>query len=119
MMDYLVVAAIGILGGLASGLFGVGGGLLFVPLFILWRHWNPHLAVGTSLAIIVPTAFIAAWQHSKAGLVHWQTVLLIFLFSVLGAWLGAWLSLRMNALLLKRLFAFLLLFLAFKMFFQK
>jgi len=54
-MTYLFVALIGLLGGFVSGLVGVGGGTVFVPLLILLLKFNPHLAIGTSLAIIIPT----------------------------------------------------------------
>ena len=116
-MSYLLLALTGLLGGLASGLFGIGGGLIFVPLLILIRHVDSHLAVGTSIAVIVPTALIAAMKHGKAGMIDWKAVPLLVLFAVLGAWLGASLSLQMNPLLLRRLFAVLLLVLSVKMFF--
>ncbi len=118
-MPYAIIALIGVLGGIVSGLFGVGGGILFVPLLILLKNFNPHLAIGTSLAVIVPTAFVAAFRHSLAGMIDWKTVLILALFAIAGAWLGSELSLKLEAGVLRRLYAFFLLALAFKLFFQK
>ncbi len=118
-MSYFMIALIGILGGIVSGLFGVGGGILFVPLLILLKHFDPHLAIGTSLAVIVPTAFVAAFRHSLAGMIDWKTVLILTLFAIAGAWLGSELSLKLETAVLRRLYALFLLILAFKLFFQK
>jgi len=117
-MPYFEIALIGILGGLVSGLFGVGGGVLFVPLLIILRHFNPHLAIGTSLAVIVPTALIAAYRHSLAEMIDWKTALLLALFAILGAWLGSEISLKLDTVLLRRLYAVFLSVLALKLFFQ-
>lgn len=118
-MTYLIVALIGILGGIASGLVGVGGGTIFVPLLILVCKFNPHLAIGTSLAIVIPTAIVGALTHSRAGMVDWKSALMISACAILGAWLGSKLSVKLDTLLLKRIFAVLLVFIAFKMFFSK
>ena len=63
MIRWIGVGLIGLAGGFASGLFGVGGGVLFVPLLVILLNWNIHLAIGTSLAAIVPTALVAASRH--------------------------------------------------------
>ena len=116
-MAYFLLAVIGILGGIVSGLFGVGGGLIFVPLLVLWRSFNPHVAIATSLAVVVPTALIGVLRHVQANSIDWRTVAIMALFSAAGAWLGASISVGLDTLLLRRLFAVFLLFLAFKMFF--
>ncbi len=118
-MSYIVIAIIGLLGGLASGLFGVGGGAVFVPLLIILRNWDPHLAVGTSLSVVVPTALLAAAVHGRAGMIDWKTAGLLAVFALLGAWFGAGLSLKLDILVLRRYFALFLFVMAFKLFFQK
>lgn len=117
-MSYFLVALIGLAGGIASGLFGVGGGVIFVPFLILVKQMDPHVAIGTSIAVIVPTALIAAWKHSMAGVIDWKIVFFLIGFSMLGAWVGAVLSLKWDVLLLRRLFALLMVFVAVKLFFQ-
>ena len=116
-MGYLLLAMIGLLGGIVSGLFGVGGGIVFVPLLILLRSFEPHLAIATSLAAIVPTAMTGVFRHSRGTVIDWQSALFLAAFGVAGAWLGGSLSLQLSALLLRRLYALFLLLLAFKMFF--
>ncbi|HXV27677.1 MAG TPA: sulfite exporter TauE/SafE family protein [bacterium] len=118
-MTYLIIALIGVVGGLVSGLFGVGGGILFVPLLILLASFNPHVAIGTSLAVIVPTALIGAFRHSLAGMIEWKTFLILALFAILGAWVGSELSLKLGTAVLRRLYAVFLLAVALKLFFQK
>ncbi len=117
-MFSILTAVIGLAGGLVSGLFGVGGGVIFVPFLILLKNFNPHVAVGTSLAVIVPTALVSAIQYSKAGMIDWPTVPWLLALALLGAWIGASISLQLSPILLKRLFGIFLLFLAAKMFFS-
>ena len=118
MMRWMGIGIIGLLGGLASGLFGVGGGILFVPLLALFLNYNFHLAIGTSLLAIVPTALVGAWRHISEHSVDFRTAILLALFAMIGAWLGAGLSLRLDVTLLRKLFAVLLLILAFRLFFK-
>ena len=119
MTATIIIALIGILGGVTGGLFGVGGGLVFVPLLILLRNFDPHLATGTSLAAIVPTALAAAINHSRSEMIDWKTAAMIALFAIVGAWVGAWISLKLDSHLLRRLYAIFLSVLALKLFFSK
>ena len=117
-MSYLILALIGLLGGLASGLFGVGGGLIFVPLLVFLRKVDMHMAIGTSLAVIVPTAAIAAFRNFRSGLIDWQAVIFVTLFAMIGSWISAGISIQMDLALLKRIFAVFLVCVALKMFFS-
>jgi uncharacterized membrane protein YfcA len=115
MAGLMTMALIGILGGLVSGLFGIGGGSVFVPLLILLNRFDPHKAIATSLAVMLPAAAIALWRHSHAGMTDWKTVPVLAVFAILGAWLGAGISLQASSLLLRRLFAVYLLILSVKL----
>lgn len=117
---FIAYAAItGLLGGLAAGLFGVGGGLVFVPLMILFMGIHPHLAIGTSLAIVIPTAMVGMLKYWKAGMVDWKLVAAIAVFSVVGSWIGASLSLKLSPALIKKIYALFLAVLALKLFLAK
>ena len=115
----MVTALIGVLGGFLGGLFGVGGGTIFVPLLMLLKGFDIHRAVGTSLVIIMFTALSGAFFHGRAGMVDWRAAVIFGIFSVLGAWLGTKLSLKLDVVMLQRLFALFLVAIAVKMFFFK
>jgi len=117
-VNFFWIISIGTLGGMASGLLGVGGGLLFVPLLVFFLGFDMHTAIGTSLAVIVPTAMIALFRHGQADAVDWKTALIIAFFAVAGAWLGAAISLKLNTVILRRLFAGLLVLVAVRLFFK-
>lgn len=119
MSTFIFLVLTGLFGGIVSGLFGVGGGLIFVPLLILFKKYDPHLAVGTSLAIIIPTAFMGFYKHLRAGMVDWKGVVLITVFAIIGAWIGSSVSLQLEGPVLKRCLAVFLLLLSLKMFFSK
>lgn len=117
-MQWMGIGIVGLLGGLASGLFGVGGGVLFVPLLVIFLGFNFHVAIGTSLLAIVPTAAVGALRHISEHSVDFRTAVLLALFAMVGAWLGAGLSLRLDVTLLRKMFAVFLFFLAFRLFFK-
>ena len=101
----LKLVAIGTAAGVFSGLFGVGGGTVIVPLLILWLGYGEHEATGTSLAAI---AFIAAFAAATQGIygnVHVVDGLLIGIPAVGGVLLGTWLQQRLPARAISLLFA--------------
>jgi uncharacterized membrane protein YfcA len=87
----LVVAGL-VVGGL-SALFGVGGGLLMVPFIVLVLHEGQHLAEGTSLLVIVPTALAGAFVHWRNGYVSLPDAALLALGGSVGVYVGASLAL--------------------------
>lgn len=89
----LILAAIGGLAGLASGLLGVGGGFLIVPLQIMWLKTKPHRAGGTSLAAILPIALVGSAAY-YFGRVPGQVDFVVAFFLVIGSTVGAYLGAR-------------------------
>ena len=118
-MEFLMLALIGLLGGLAGGLFGVGGGAVFVPLLIIFRKFSAHTAIATSLAVILPVAMAALWRYQGENMVIWKAVPVLAVFAVLGSWLGAGISIQTGASLLRRLFAVYLLVISVKLFLMR
>ncbi len=119
---YLWYAATGVVAGLLAGLMGVGGGLVIVPSLLLAfalqglePRYLAHLAVGTSLAAIVPISLSSLWAHHRRGAVEWSLVGLLAPGLMLGAWCGAWLADQMSTFWLKRLFGGFLLLVALQM----
>jgi uncharacterized protein len=105
----LKLIAIGTLAGLFSGLFGVGGGSVIVPLLVLRLGYNERSATATSLAAIVFIAGFAAAVQGLYGNVHLLDAVLIGVPAVFGVLIGAWLQQRLQARSIALLFAALLL----------
>lgn len=103
------LAAIATAAGAFSGLFGVGGGTIVVPLLILWFGYEAKEATGTSLVAIVPIALLAAAAHGAYGNVDLVKGVLIGLPAVLGVVTGAWLQQRISGRAVAGAFAALLL----------
>ena len=97
--------AIGTAAGLFSGLFGVGGGTVIVPLLVLWLGYGEREATGTSLGAIVFIAGFAAAVQAAYGNVHVLDGLLVGLPAVGGVLLGTWLQQRMHVRAISLLFA--------------
>ncbi|QEW04054.1 sulfite exporter TauE/SafE family protein [Microbacterium lushaniae] len=87
---------IGLLAGLLSGLFGVGGGTVIVPLLVLLLGFDQRRAAGTSLAAIVPTAAVGVISYAVSGSVAWIPALILAAGAVIGAQVGTWLLPRMS-----------------------
>jgi uncharacterized membrane protein YfcA len=85
---YTAFIGIGLLAGLLSGLFGVGGGTVIVPLLVLLLHFDQRLAAGTSLAAIVPTASVGVISYAASGSVAWIPALILAAGAVVGAQIG-------------------------------
>jgi uncharacterized protein len=104
----LKLAAIGTAAGLFSGLFGVGGGTVIVPLLILWLGFGEREATGPSLAAIAVIAAVAAAAQAVYGNVRFAEGLLVGIPAVGGVIAGTWLQQRVPARAVSLLFAALL-----------
>ncbi len=101
----LKLMAIGTLAGIFSGLFGVGGGSVIVPLLVLWLGYGERAATATSLAAIVFIAAFAAAVQGVYGNVRVLDALLVGIPAVGGVLLGTWLQQRLPARSIALLFA--------------
>ncbi len=118
-MDKLLMLGIGIFAGIASGLFGVGGGILLVPAMVLLLGMDQHTAQGTSLLVLTPPfMLIGAIQYYKEGYVNLVVALFLAIGLMLGLIMGARLSFGISELVLRRMFALLMLLVALRLFFS-
>ena len=104
----LALAVIGTGAGLFSGLFGVGGGIVVVPLLVLWLGYGEREAMGTSLAAIVVIAAVSAGTQGLYGNVRVAEGLLVGIPAVGGVVAGTWLQQRVRPWIVRLLFAVLL-----------
>jgi uncharacterized protein len=94
----------GLAAGLVSGIVGVGGGTLFVPILTTGFRFTQHVAQGTSLAAIIPTAIVGGVTHVREGNVVRDAAIWLGAGGVVGAVLGALVAVHVPALLLARIF---------------
>ncbi len=109
----------GVVAGVASGLFGIGGGLVIVPILIFVFGMDQHAANGTSLmALLLPVGGLAVWNYWQAGRINQSHIhggLWVALGLALGAYVGSYLAVGLSPLILKRSFALFLLIVAAKL----
>jgi hypothetical protein len=104
----LRLAVIGTAAGVFSGLFGVGGGTVIVPLLVLWLGYGEREATGTSLAAIVVIAAAAMLTQGAYGNVHVGDGVLVGVPAIGGVLAGTWLQQRVDPRTVSLLFAALL-----------
>ena len=108
MTVYAAAVAIGLAAGVVAGMFGVGGGILFVPALVLLGLGQLE-AEATSLAAIIPTVVAGTWRQARYGNVRWRAALAVGLASVAGVLGGAVVAVSLPEETLRRLFALLVL----------
>ena len=97
---WLTFAIIGLLGGLASGFFGVGGGIVIVPALVYWAGFSQHMATGTSVAVLLPPiGLAAAIEYYRHGNVNVHAAIIVALAMFTGAWIGAYFRIKYRALI--------------------
>jgi uncharacterized membrane protein YfcA len=107
----------GVVAGLMAGLLGLGGGVVVVPALV-WlfteagfvADWIFHLAVGTSLAILVGTGSASALSHHRRGAVRWDLVRILVPGLIIGAWLGSAVAGLLDETFLRRTFGLFLIY---------
>jgi uncharacterized membrane protein YfcA len=104
----LVAVLLGLAAGALSGLFGVGGGILFVPTLVLVLELGQLSAQATSLAAMVPVVAVGAWRQHRYGNVRWGVATVVGLASAAGVAAGVVLADSLGDVTLRRLFACLL-----------
>jgi uncharacterized protein len=107
----LIAVALGLLAGSLSALFGVGGGIIFVPTLIFLGH-TAHVAVATSLAAMVPVIAVGAWRQTRYGTVRWRDALVVGAASVPTTKLGEVAATSVADQTLERIFAVMLVIVA-------
>jgi uncharacterized membrane protein YfcA len=106
MTTIAFAVVLGFAAGMLAGLFGVGGGILFVPTLVALGLTQLE-AEATSLLAILPTVAAGAWRQQKYGNVRWREALVVGLASVPAAVLATWLAVALGNDALRRLFGLL------------
>lgn len=107
---------IGLLAGMMSGLFGIGGGILIVPALVFLAQFPTKLALGTSLGVLLlPAGLMGAYTYYQQGALNVRASLFIALGVFFGAWGGARLAQVVPAAALQRLFAVFIIVMAIRL----
>ncbi len=109
-MTIIITLVAGMFAGVLSGLLGVGGGLILIPIMIFLLDMSQHTAQGISLLVIIPTALAGIWQLHKAQLVNYKLAFYLSIGAVLGALLSANFVQYIPADNLKKIFGVFVLF---------
>lgn len=105
MASWLLFVIIGMIGGFASGLFGIGGGLVIVPALIYWADFSQHKATGTSLAVLLPPIGLAATlEYYRHGNVDLRAAVILAATMFVGSWFGAHVANRLSGPHLRLIF---------------
>jgi hypothetical protein len=96
--SFILLAGIGVVAGLLSGLFGIAGGIVIVPALIYLAGFDQHLATGTSLAILLPPVGIGAVvEYSRRGAVDFRAAIIVAIALLLAGWAGSIVANKMSA----------------------
>jgi hypothetical protein len=112
MLDVVAAIVVGLLAGALGGLFGVGGGIIFVPALVLIFGLGQLEAEATSLLAIIPVVLAGTWRQHLYGNVRWRAALVIGVVAVAGVELGVLTAKSLDEETLQRLFGLLLLVVA-------
>ena len=107
-MTYALAIVLGLVAGVLAGMFGVGGGILFVPT-LTWLGLTQLHAEATSLLAIIPTVLVGVWRQQGYGNVRWRPALVIGVSSIAAAVGGAQVAESLPEHVLRKLFAVLIL----------
>ena len=114
-MEWIVELVIGIVGGVASGLLGIGGGAIFVPAMVLLLDTSQHVAQGVSLAVIVVTAASGTLVNHRLGNIDTRAVLWVTPGAMMFGFIGGAIATQTSEVILQRIFAVVLMSLSIRL----
>ena len=112
----VVLILVGLAAGTLSGLVGVGGGIIIVPALVFFLGFSQQAAQGTSLGLLLlPVGILAVINYYNKGFIDLKVIAIMCAAFVIGGWLGSKLALSISQEAVKRIFAVILFYTAFKM----
>lgn len=121
MQEIIILICIGLAAGILSGLVGIGGGVILVPALVYFLHYSQHQAQGTSLGVlclpVVILAFLTYYSEGKrtGTPINLSVIAILALGFIAGGFLGGKIAVRIDQNMLKKIFAVVLLYTAFKL----
>ncbi|MGV8946035.1 MAG: TSUP family transporter [Lutibacter sp.] len=119
----LILIIIGLSAGVLSGMVGVGGGIIMVPMFVLFLGLTQYNAQGLSLAVMLPpVTFLAVYNYHTAGNggnIDWRIAITVSILFVLGGFIGSKIALQIDQRMLRKIFGIFMLFVAIRLILTK
>jgi uncharacterized protein len=120
MMEIIILLLIGLFAGLASGILGIGGGILVIPALVYFLNYSQKAAQGTSLGLLLPPiGLLAVLNYYNAGYVNLKAAGIMIITFLIGSYLSSKFAINLPEGIIKKVFAVFLLFYAVKLFFGK
>lgn len=121
-MNYLFAIFIDAVAGVCSGLFGIGGGIVIIPMLLFLMKFSQQAATGTSLvALLLPVGGLGVWQFYKSGFINSENIkfgLLISVGMIVGTWVGAKFAVGIDEKILSKTFSIFLFLISLKIWFK-
>jgi uncharacterized membrane protein YfcA len=116
----LILLAVGVAAGFLSGLVGIGGGIIIVPVLVYFLGFTQHQAQGTTLFMfLLPIGILGIMNYHKAGNVDYKTACVIAITFVFGSYFGSKLAISLDQKMIKQIFGAIMILLGAKMLFWK
>ncbi len=120
MNEILILLAVGLAAGFLSGLVGIGGGIIIVPVLVYALQFTQQQAQGTTLFMFLfPIGILGVMQYYKTGNVDWKAAAVVGATFIFGSLLGSKIALAVDQHLLKKIFGAIIIVLGIKMLFFK
>ena len=115
-----ILLAVGLLAGFLSGMVGIGGGIIIVPVLVYFLGFTQHQAQGTTLFMfLLPIGILGVMNYHKQGYVDYKTALIICSTFVFGSYFGSKLAISIDQKTIKQIFGAIIILLGAKMLFSK
>ncbi len=116
----LILLAVGLAAGFLSGMVGIGGGIIIVPVLVYFLGFTQHQAQGTTLFMfLLPIGILGVMNYHKQGYVDYKTALIICSTFIFGSYFGSKLSISLDQKTVKQIFGAIIILLGAKMLFWK
>lgn len=120
MNEILILLGVGLAAGFFSGLVGIGGGVIVVPLLVFFFGYSQHLAQGTTLFMfLMPVGILGVINYHRAGHVDWKVACIMAITFVVGSYFGSKVAIKMDQTTIKKIFGVIIILLGAKMVFWK
>lgn len=120
MNSIYILLLVGLLAGMLSGLVGIGGGIIIVPVLVYFLHYTQQQAQGTTLFMfLLPIGILGVMNYYKAGYVEFKTALIIASTFIVGSYFGSKWAIALDQKTVKQIFGVIIVLLGIKMIFWK